>query len=416
MTGHVPMGVERRPLWAGRTLALLGILLVALNIRTAVAALSPIIPRIAEDIPINGVGIGFLGMLPPIAFAASGIAAPVVARRFGLENALILACVAMVAGPLLRALALDYLTLVVGSIVVLAGMGFGNILLPPIVKKYFPDRIGLVTTAYATLLSVSATIAPIIAEPVAAAAGWRTSVALWAVLAFTALVPWVGLRIERALHHRRDPYDTPVPEAQPELLGRMWHSRTAWAITLTFIVSSLSAYACFAWLPSILVDIAGTSALEAGALVGLFALMGLPAALVVPILAARMRNVGVLIHVGVALFVLGYGGLLIAPTTATWLWVALIGSGPLIFPLCLALINLRTRTPRASVALSGFVQSIGYAGGSLGPLVVGVIHTATDSWTPPLLFLLATSLAGSVAGIILAKPRFVEDEIAARGT
>ncbi len=402
-----------RPLWAGRWLPLLGIILIALNLRTAVAALSPIIPRIAQDIPIDSVGLGFLGMLPPIAFAASGILAPVVARRVGLEMALVLACLAMVVGPVARAFAGNYAVLIIGSVIALAGMGFGNILLPPAVKKYFPDRIGVVTTAYATIMSVGAALAPVVAEPVAGAAGWRVSVGVWSVLAVTALIPWVFLLIERTAHHRRESDAGVVPEAPPELLGRMWHSRTAWAITLAFMVSALSAYAGFAWLPSILVDLAGVSAGEAGALVGLFAIMGLPAGLIVPLLAVRMRNVGLLIHAGAAAFVIGYLGLLFAPSVATALWVALIGLGSLMFPLCLVLINLRTRTPAASVALSGFVQSVGYAGGSLGPLVVGIIHAATLSWTLPLIFLIAVSLTGVIAGLVLARPAFVEDEIRA---
>ncbi|CAN5461865.1 MFS transporter [soil metagenome] len=403
-----------KPLWAGRWLPLLGIILIALNLRTAVAALSPIIPRIAEDIPIDSVGLGFIGMLPPIAFAASGILAPVVARRVGLETSLVLACLAMVLGPVARAFAGNYAVLIIGSVITLAGMGFGNILLPPAVKKYFPDRIGVVTTAYATIMSIGAALAPVVAEPVAGAAGWRVSVGVWSVLAVTALIPWVFLLLERAAHHRRESDAGVVPEAPPELLGRMWHSRTAWAITLAFMVSALSAYAGFAWLPSILVDLAGVSAGEAGALVGLFAIMGLPAGLIVPLLAVRMRNVGLLIHAGAAAFVLGYLGLLFAPSVATALWVALIGLGSLMFPLCLVLINLRTRTPGASVALSGFVQSVGYAGGSLGPLVVGIIHAATSSWTVPLIFLIAVSLTGVIAGLVLAKPAFVEDEITAR--
>ena len=406
--------VPIRPLWAGRTAAILGILLLALNLRTAVAALSPIIPRIAEDIPLDSLALGIVGMLPPIAFAVSGIVAPIVARRIGLETSLVLACVAMVIGPLLRAAADSYAVLIIGSVVALAGMGFGNILLPPAVKKYFPDRIGLITTLYATLLSISATVPPLIAEPLASATGWRVSVGVWAVLSLSALLPWIIVRIQHAGEKRRDAEAGIVAEAQPALIGRMWHSRTAWAITIAFAVSSLSAYAMFAWLPTMLVEIAGVTPAAAGALLALLSIMGLPAGVVIPILATRMRNVGLLVYLGVAFLVGGYLGLLLIPATATWLWVLLIGAGPLIFPLCLLLINLRTRSPQASVALSGFVQSIGYALGSLGPLVVAVIHQFTGSWMVPLIFLLATTLAGIVSGAILSRPSFVEDEIGAR--
>jgi len=403
--------LPKRSLWAGRTLALLGIVLLALNLRTAVAAISPIVDLVSGDIALDPVGLGVLGMLPPLAFATSGLLAPTVAKRIGLETTIVLACLAMIVGSLVRAIAPNYLVLIVGSILALAGMGFGNIVLPPAVKKYFPDRIGQVTAAYATILALSASIPAILAAPVAGMSGWRVSVGLWAVLALLALLPWLAVWRAHRADVRAAASAGEVPEAPGEMVGRMWRSRTAWTIGLTFAVSALNAYALFAWLPEILADIAGVDTVQAGALLSLYALIGLPFSLLVPILAVRLRSVSPIIFAGVACFLLGYTGLLLAPTTLTWLWVLLAGSGPLIFPLCLVLINLRTRSPQASVALSGVVQSIGYGVGSLGPLVVAVIHTSTGGWTAPLMFLLVTALGGIVTGIILRKPRYVEDEI-----
>lgn len=405
--------IPARPLWSGRALVLVGIVLMALNLRTAVAAISPIVPFVSADIPLDSVALGIIGMLPPIAFAVSGILAPMVARRLGLEFVIVLACLAMLLGHLVRALAGGYGVLVLGSVVALGGMGFANILLPPAVKKYFPDRIGQLTSLYATVMALGASIPPLIAAPVATAAGWRVSVGMWAVLALFALAPWIGVW----LRHRRDARvsnESIALEPEPELVGRLWHSRVAWAMAVTFAVTSLNVYALFAWLPVILGDVSGTSDVESGALLSLYALIGLPFALLVPVIVSRMRSVAPLIWAAFVFFVAGYLGLLLLPTVAPWLWVLLAGSGPLLFPLCLVLINLRTRSPRTSTALSGFVQSIGYGIGALGPLLVGVIHTLTNGWTAPLVFLLATSLVSIAAGVVLARPLFVEDELAAR--
>lgn len=398
-----------RPLWAGRTVAVLAVALLALNLRTAVAALSPILPLIDRDIPLGSIGIGLLGMLPPLAFAVSGFVAPLVARRLGIEATLVLACLAMVAGPVIRATAGHYSVLVLGSVVVLAGMGFGNILLPPVIKRYFPDRIGFMTALYATLMSISASLPPLIVAPLAEQLGWRTTSAGWALFAIAAAVPWLVLALRR---RRQAAGDASVAPPAPALLGQMARSRTAWAIALAFLLTSLNVYGMFAWLPEILVSIARVTAAQAGALLALYGIIGLPLALVTPLLAARLRNVGTIVAAGVVLFVAGYIGLLVAPSSVTWLWVLLIGAGPVIFPLCLTLINLRTRTHEASVGLSGFVQGIGYAVGSLGPLVVGAIHDATGSWTGPLLFLIATALVGVIPAILLARPSYVEDELA----
>jgi len=404
--------VATRPLWAGRSLALVGIVLLAFNLRTAVAAVSPIYAVISRDIPLGNLGIGFLGMLPPLAFAASGIVAPAVARRLGLEATLAAACAAMVAGGILRASAGNYATLVAGSVVLLAGMGFGNILLPPVIKRYFPDRIGLMTATYATLMAIGAAIPPLVAAPIAEATGWRISLGTWGLVAVAAVVPWFFLWVRRRADDCASANDGLVEEAAPQLVGRMWRSPVAWAITIAFAVPSFNVYAMFAWLPAIITDLTTLGATEAGGLLALFAIMGLPFALVVPLIAVRVRNVGWMLALGVAFFVTGYLGMLLAPAQATWLWVLLIGSGPIVFPLTLTLINLRTRTHEASVALSGFVQSIGYGAAALGPLTLGFIHDVTGSWVAPLIFLIGLVLVALIPAFVLARPRMVEDDLA----
>jgi CP family cyanate transporter-like MFS transporter len=125
-----------------------------------------------------------------------------------------------------------------------------------------------------------------------------------------------------------------------------------------------------------------------------------------------MRNVGWLIAAGIASFALGYLGLLLAPESLTLLWVLLIGSGSILFPVSLVLINSRTRTHGGTVALSGFAQGVAYTLGALGPLLVGLLHDVSGGWTLPLLFLLAVALVATIPAITLAKPAFVEDELA----
>lgn len=397
-----------RSLVFGRSVAFVGILLVAANMRTAVAALSPIAARIDTDIPLSVVSLGVLGMLPPVCFAVFGIFAPVFARRLGLERLLLVALLALLIGHLSRGLSVSLTGLLLGSAITFAGLGIGNVLLPPLVKKYFPDRVGLMTSMYVLVVALSALIPPLVAVPVADAFGWRISLGMWMVLSLLALVPWITMLVR----HRTG--GTPRPlldEVDSAVLGRIWGSSIAWAIALVFAMSSLNAYAFFAWLPQLLIDTAGVSAAHAGTLLAVYAGMGIPCAVVIPILTARMKNVGLLVYVGVALFIAGDLGLLLAPATLTWLWVVLAGLGPLFFPLALVLINLRTRTHAGSVALSGFVQSVGYTIGAFGPLLFGLLHAVSGGWTWPMLFLLGTACAMPVAAAVLARPHMLEDDL-----
>ena len=278
--------------------------------------------------------------------------------------------------------------------------------MPPLVKRYFPDRIGLMTTVFSTTMAVSTFVPPLFAVPVADAAGWRVSLGLWAVFAVVALVPWIGL----ALRQHAAASDDDIEQPPPGVLGRMWRVPLAWALTVGFAVSSTLAYTSFVWLPTILVDIAGVTPAVAGVLLALFAFMGLPASLTVPLLVTRWNATRALFGVAVGTGLAGIAGLLFAPTAAPWLWVGLLGLAPLLFPMTLVLLGLRTRTHEGAVALSGFVQSVGYAIAALFPFGIGLIHDVTGSWTVPLLILAAVVAAAIPAGVVAARKHTVEDD------
>ncbi|WP_173922067.1 CynX/NimT family MFS transporter [Agromyces sp. Marseille-P2726] len=402
---------DRRPLWAGRALALIGIVLVAFNLRTAVATLSPILTELERDIALAPIVVGFLGMLPPLCFAVFAIVTPLFAKRLGLEVTLILSIVALAVGLAGRGLAGDAVWLVVASTLTFAAIGVANVLLPPLVKRYFPDRVGLLTSIYVTAMSVSTFIPALVAVPVADAAGWRISLGQWAIVAALCLVPWVTLLV----HPKREAPPTLPEQAEPGLLRYAMRSPLAWALAVVFAVSGFNTYTMFAWMPPMLHDIAGTTPAEAGALLSLYAAMGLPAGLIVPIVAARYGRVRLLIAIAVTTLVVGTLGLLLVPGAVTWLWVVLAGIGPMLFPLALVLINLRTRTHSGAVALSGFVQCVGYLIVAVGPFAFGLLHEATDGWVWPLVFLLGSAVAAATGGAVVARPPYLEDERATRG-
>ncbi|BDI22073.1 MFS transporter [Herbiconiux sp. L3-i23] len=395
---------------AGRILALAGIVLAALGMRTAVAVISPIADYIAADIPLGSVGLGVLGMVPPVAFAAFALLTPAIVARLGLERSMVVALALMVVGHLLRGYAPGYAVLLIGTVVTLVGIGIGNVLLPPLVRRYFPTRIGVFTSITATLMAIGTAVPSVLAVPIATSAGWRLALGVWAALAIASLVPWIAL-----LAGLRWQPSAALEEPSPTLITALWRSKTAVAVAVVFATSALAVYSMFAWLPQILAERTDLDAAAAGALLSLFSLAGFPVGIVMPILAARMRNVAPLIYLAFVLFALGYGGLLFVPGIATWLWVLFAGLGPLLFPVALALIALRSRTHAGTVALSGFAQGIGYTAAAVGPLLVGVLHDVTGSYDASLVLLFLLTVPSLAAAYVLRRPRFVEDEIEARG-
>ncbi|MGY1551514.1 MFS transporter [Microbacterium sp. A588] len=420
-----------RPLWRGRALAVLGILLCAFSLRSAVASLSPVIDYIGADFPLPTAVVGLIGTAPPVCFAIFGLCAPLLERRLGLEAVTVIALSAIATGLVLRGLSFGSVSLLATTALIFAGVGMGNILVPPLVKKYFPDRLGLMLTLYTTAMALSTFLPPLISVPVADAAGWRVSLGLWGVFALAGVLPWMAILVSGRAARRpamdaapagaanataSDPAELStgpiaVVPTNSRAFARLVRLPMAWSIAVVFSTSSIAAYVSFAWLPAIVTDVAGVSASTAGLLLSVFAVMGLPASLLVPVLVVRFQATRPLYAVGSASALLGVAGLLFWSNAVTiWLWVTIFGIVGVMFPLALVLISIRSRTPESAVALSSFVQSAGYVIAAGFPLLIGVLHDISGSWTVPLLVLGAVFLASIPFGVIAGRRRTVEEE------
>ncbi|HET8927459.1 MAG TPA: MFS transporter [Microbacterium sp.] len=397
-----------RSLWRGRTLAVIGLVLLAFSLRSAVASLSPVLARVEADFAVPTWVVGIIGSVPPVCFAVFGLLTPALERRFGLERLALTAVVVAAAGMLARTLASDASLLLLATALIFAACGVGNVLLPPFVKEYFPDRLFLMTSIYTTVLSLAVFIPALVAVPVADAASWRISLGVWAVIAVLALIPWIGLAL-RARAARGGEARVVAPDAS--LLGRMARIPMAWALALAFGSSSAVVYTMAMWMPQLLTDIAGLDEAAAGVLLAVFGAMGLPLGLIVPLLIRRLRRIGPLFTWAIAAGVIGLVGLMLVPTVLPWLWVSLFGLGlPTLFPLVLVLIGIRTQTHEAAVALSGFVQSAGYAAAAAIPLAFGLVHDVTGGWIAPLWMLAVMTALIVPVGMIASRRRTVEQE------
>ncbi|MGV9411893.1 CynX/NimT family MFS transporter [Nocardia sp. NPDC003693] len=387
-------------------LVLAAIIVSALTLRVAVTAFTPLAAQIGDSMGYSTAVVGVFGMLPTAMFALAGLLTPLLTRRFGLERTVLLAMVMTGLGSLIRAIVPATWELLAFSALALTGMGIGNVVIPPLVKRYFSDRLALLSSLYIVMVQLGTVVPALIAVPVAQAHGWRISLGLWSILAFAAVLPWLGVLRIRRDHARAD--STELPPEPFESTGKVWRSPLAWGMALMFGMTSLITYSMFTWMPTIFSD-AGASASFGGSMVGIFALIGLVAALTAPIVVGRMRNpFPVVIGCAISFFA-GFAGLLIAPMAAPLVWVVLLGLGPSTFPMALTLINLRTRTSAGSAALSGFTQGVGYTVACLGPLVFGVLHSMTHGWLAPFAFLAVAVLVLLGGAWVACKPSLLED-------
>ncbi|MGW0504599.1 MFS transporter [Micromonospora sp. NPDC003241] len=403
-TGDGPVGGSER----ARTgwLLLVGMLLVALNLRAAMTSLGALLDEVRVGLALSGTMAGVVTTLPAVAFAGLGATTPWLVRRLSAPRLLVLAMIALTVGQALRVLTDSAVVFLVTSALALAGIAVANILLPMLVKQYFPHRTGLITGVYMMTLTAGATAAAAAAVPVAHAFGsWRAGLGVWAALAAVAVLPWLPAALRTGGAARR------VGRHGGRARVRISPGRTrlGWAMALYFGAQSLSAYAIMGWLAVLFRD-AGFRPQDAGLLLAGVTALGVPIALLMPTLAGRLGDLRLLVLALTAASSVAYLGLAFAPHGGALLWVVLLALGQGAFPLILATIGLRARTADGTVALSAFTQSVGYLIAALGPLLVGILHESTGGWTAPLGFLLVALAVQTGAGIVIARPRYIEDE------
>lgn len=389
---------SRRRQW----LVIVAIVTLAVNLRPAAVSVGPVLDELRSGLDMGSGMAGFVTTLPVLCFAGFGGLAPRLARALGIHRVMLAALIVTGLGLAGRAVATDLALFVVATVPALAGMAAANVLLPSLVKLHFPDRIGLMTAVYTTALASGLTAGSALTVPVAQATGsWRGGLGVWALLAAVAVVPWLGL-VRR---------DLGAAGQRTTSMRRLLRSRLAWATATFFGIQSLQAYSVFGWLPQIYRD-AGFSAESAGLLLAVVTGTSIPSSLVLPRLAVHWPRQRALVLALCGSFLGGYLGLLFAPGPGAWAWALLIGVGTGLFPLVLTLIGLRSRTPEATAALSGFAQGIGYLLSAAGPVTIGLVYGATGGWTVPLLILIVLLVPQAATGVLVGSPGHVEDELA----
>ncbi|MFF5786497.1 CynX/NimT family MFS transporter [Streptomyces sp. NPDC012693] len=419
-------------------LVTVGLVLAALNLRPAITSLGALLEEVSEGLHMSGSVAGVLTSVPPLCFAVFGITAPRLARRFGPVAVVCAGMAAIFTGLLLRPFAGGTAGFLAASALALMGIAVSNVLMPVIVKRYFPDRVGSMTGLYSMALALGTSLAAAATVPMTDALGgdWRVGLGVWAAVAALAVLPWIPLLRDRSDAGRPGeraatnasapgmsaPATAPSAGTRAPATGtgsavpaeaaappRVTRSRTAWALGCFFGLQATGAYITMGWMPQIFRD-AGVPASTAGVLLAVTMVMGVPLAFVIPRLATRMRNQGPIV-VALGLCGLGgYTGLFLAPAAGAWAWALLLGVSNCAFPLALTMIGMRSRTGAGVVRLSAFAQSVGYLISIPGPLLVGVLYQHSGGWGLPIALMGGLMVPQMIVGTLAGRDRTVEDE------
>ncbi|MET9764077.1 CynX/NimT family MFS transporter [Streptomyces sp. NPDC006372] len=403
--------------WTKRLLVL-GIVLSALNLRPAITSLGALLEEVRDGLGMSGSVAGLLTSVPPLCFAVFGVMAPRLARRFGPGAVVCAGMVAIATGLLIRPYAGGTAGFLAASALALMGIAVSNVLMPVIVKHWFPDRVGSMTGLYSMALALGTSLAAAVTVPLTDALGgsWQSGLALWSGLAVAAILPWLpfvrgrvpapgtGNRSERT---EASASGDPAREEAPRL--RITRSRTAWALAVFFGLQATAAYITMGWMAQIFRD-AGVPAGTAGLLLAVTMAMGIPLAFVIPRLATRLPHQGpIVLALGVC-GLAGYAGLYLAPAAGAWAWALLLGIANCAFPLALTMVGMRARSGPGVAQLSAFAQSTGYLISIPGPLLVGVLYQHSGGWGLPIALMSALMIPQMVVGFLAGRDRTVEAE------
>ncbi len=350
------------------------VFLVALNLRPAMTSVGPLLPQIGADEGLSEGLQGLLTSLPLLAFALFSPLVPRVSARLGVERTMLAALVVLAAGALIRSFT-GSAGLWIGTLVLGTAIAVGNVLVPLLVKRDYPNRVSRAISISSACLSIGAASASAVAVPLANVIGWRGALAFWALPALLVALLW--------LPRARPKPAPPVPLAEDEHPPvTVWRQRMAWLVTAFVGVQSTIFFVLVTWLPTIAIS-AGASAEAAGLYLFAFQLIGILAGLSIPLLVRPDSQVLAAVSASVPTF-LGITGLLLVPAwSPVWALVAGVGNGSSLV-VAQTLISLRGRTHHETAQLSGMAQSVGFLLAAAGPVLAGYLADVTGGWTATL--------------------------------
>jgi len=407
------MSVATAPTKALIITVVIAILLLAINMRAPIIGFGAVAKLVQQDLGLTTKTIGLIGTIPVMAFASSSFVAPMLSRRIGLENTLILATSLLAIGIFVRVAHPQLGFLLVGTVLLSLAISLGNVLIPAVIKKYTPNRIGLVMGSYSMFLSVFAGFASGIAMWLVSLSNWHFALGVWGWVSVAAVAAWLmvaHLRLRQKIStHDAQVINQAVAEAGQPSRKSVWKIPMAWWISAFMGLQSLLYYTLASFLPSLLID-KGLSKAQAGNVGMVFQLVAFPSILLLTKWVSsqwNLRTLALLAAVGNLVGVFGFGFL----PLQGWVWVWSIASGfgcGVIFTLCMMIFTLKSKDSQQAAELSGMAQTVGYSIAITGPIVTGWLKDLSHTWTLSMGFLTILMVLNCVFSWLATQNKAIE--------
>lgn len=358
-----------------------GVLLIAANLRAPITSVGVVLPTIQETLHLSHTEVSIIAIIPLLAFAVISLIVARISHRYGMARVLFVALLLIFVGVSLRSITNSTL-LYVGTLLIGVGIAFGNVLAPGVIKSKFPYRIGIMTAWYTVVMNIFGALSSYSAAPLLHHFNYNIALGAIGVVTVIAIIVWVP---------QLRSHDTHAQATQTSHVN-VWKSPLSWRITLLMGGQSLIFYSLINWLPEFLLTY-DISVERAGLYLSILQLVIIPFTFVIPIYAVRLQSqVGLTAFAG-ALFTTGVLILMIFPQ---WAFISIIVIGiacGFAFGLVNTFFSLRAENGLTAAKLAGMSQAVGYLFACIGPLMFGLLHDLTGTWTWSLAILLVTAIA-----------------------
>ena len=386
--------------------SVISIILIAACLRGPITGIGPLVTTLQGELGLSASVAGLLTTLPLATFAVVSFFTSAISRRLGAGKTMLVSLIVKIKGLIIRSFT-GTAGLFIGTVIVALGIGVNNVMLPAVIKALFPEKIGLLTGLYTTLMAGFASLSTGTSVPLTLAFGWNIALGRWGVLAVLAIIFW--------LPNVKITFDDGAIKAEAGAGAHKAKRRSvaaspiSWYITLFMGFQSMVFYFTVAWFSTILQSFGYTPA-TSGLLNMIMMLCGLPGSFIMPIIAGKTKHQsfwGALIGF---LFVLGTAGLMFAYTIPGLILTIVtygFGTGGSI-AFCMVLFGLHTHDAQDATSLSSLAQGVGYVLSAICPVMIGRIFDATGTWTVPFIVMIAISAATLVTGWLSGLNKMVE--------
>ncbi|MDH2207588.1 MULTISPECIES: CynX/NimT family MFS transporter [Empedobacter] len=392
---------KNKNIWIGIAV----VILVSTNLRAPITAVSPILDEMKSVLKIDNFQASLLTSIPLFVFAFCSILVSKATAKINIRHGLIYSLIILTIGIYVRIYG-NISMLYIGSLLIGLGICIGNVLTPAYIKNTFPTKIGIMTGIFSVSMSLIAALASGLSIAIGnwTNLGWKGSLGVWIIAAIAAL-------IIVCIDSLKNKTATQQKTVQSEdVKFNIFKSKQAWNISIFMGLQSLIYYCLVALLPTLLIDF-GMTKTNAGWVFSVLQLAMLPAMLVSPILASRMKNPKIMIYITSALYFIGIITLLIFKAKFSYLSAILIGiAGGFAFSLSILFFSLKTKTMVGTIKISGMAQSVGYLIAAFGPPIFGKLYDIESTWSYSLYFLMFCMIILTFFGIKASQPKFVEED------